>query len=153
MIVATGDAWQNLISNRYFLADATFLVGFQGDLSFLRTLHSALSNPRWPLYLGRKSYLPSLPLFLPDALHEGLDLRSALLSYPLLSAVHNVDAGPTKNAERGNGLLRLVLESETPTHESRRDQPISFALGQRVFHERYLTVEYVNIEGLAGKGD
>lgn len=50
------------ISSRYYLSDARFLVGLQGELTFLQTLEKALNNPKWALFLGRKSFVPSLPI-------------------------------------------------------------------------------------------
>ena len=50
------------ISSRYYLSDARFLVGLEGELTFLRDLERALQNPKWALFLGRKSFVPSLPI-------------------------------------------------------------------------------------------
>jgi CRISPR system Cascade subunit CasD len=35
----------------------------ENDISFLSTIADALQNPRWPIYLGRKSCVPSQPVF------------------------------------------------------------------------------------------
>lgn len=48
------------LSRRYYLADAVFLVGLEGeDQGLLERAHRALKNPFWPLFLGRKGYLPA----------------------------------------------------------------------------------------------
>lgn len=53
------------ITNRYYLADACFLVGLEcEDEAFLQTLLTALKNPVFPLFLGRRSCPPGLPLVL-----------------------------------------------------------------------------------------
>lgn len=127
-------------SQRHYLADAVFLVGLEGDKSILLNLHTALSRPVWPLFLGRKSYVPSMPLYLPDGLREETDLRGALLSLPLLSA-------PKKEQEE----IRLILESSSATHESRMDIPVSFAFGKREFRERYIWTETVPIDAFPSK--
>lgn len=62
---------------RATLNDAAFTVGLEGDPELLARLYAALQNPRWPLSLGRKSYLPARPLFeygppVPFALAEAL---------------------------------------------------------------------------------
>ena len=36
-------------SNRLYLSDAEFLVGIEGDGTFLRELHKALERPKWPI--------------------------------------------------------------------------------------------------------
>ena len=53
------------VTNRYYLADAVFLVGLEAeDLGFLQNLEEALKKPVWPLYLGRRSCPPTQPLVL-----------------------------------------------------------------------------------------
>lgn len=54
---------KSYITNRYYLADACFLVGLEGERAFLQQLADALKHPRFPLYLGRRSCPPSQPLF------------------------------------------------------------------------------------------
>ncbi len=49
-------------SERYYLADADFLVGLEGDRALLERLDAALRRPVWPLFLGRKAFVPSLPV-------------------------------------------------------------------------------------------
>ena len=52
-----------VVSNRYYLADARFLVGLESDdLTLLRRLHVALRDPHWFLYLGRKAFVPGEPV-------------------------------------------------------------------------------------------
>lgn len=71
---------------RYYLADAAFLVGLEGEEKILAQAHAALRNPRWPLFLGRKGYVPSPPVYLPDGL-QTLPLEEALARYPYLPAL------------------------------------------------------------------
>ncbi|MER7492843.1 type I-E CRISPR-associated protein Cas5/CasD [Streptomyces pharetrae] len=43
--------------------DALFLVGVESDnTQLLHQLHTALTEPRWPLYFGRKAFGPARPL-------------------------------------------------------------------------------------------
>ena len=39
------------VTNRYYIADAVFLVGLEGDVMFLETINNALNNPAFPLFL------------------------------------------------------------------------------------------------------
>lgn len=57
-----------VVSKRDYLADAAFLVGLEAeDLKTLQALQAALEQPRWPLFLGRRAFPPSLPVpFLTD---------------------------------------------------------------------------------------
>lgn len=120
------------ISRRYYLADAVFLVGLEGaDRSLLRRAHLSLKNPVWPLFLGRKGYLPSPGVFLPDGLRDE-PLREAL-RYQFLGREWPKD-------EHGKDLERLnvMLENQGSSEGSlRMDQPLgSFA--ERRFGARFV---------------
>jgi len=52
------------VTTRYYLADAVFLVGLEGEDDFLQELVRALQNPVFPLYLGRRSCPPAGQLVL-----------------------------------------------------------------------------------------
>ncbi|MCR4392391.1 MAG: type I-E CRISPR-associated protein Cas5/CasD [Candidatus Acetothermia bacterium] len=112
---------------RYFLSDAAFLVGLEGDGELLRQLHEALKNPRFPLYLGRKSYVPSPPPYLPDGLRDAA-LREALRDYPYLSE------------EPPHEDLLLVLEAPDGQGRLVYDQPIA-PFADRRFGPRYVREE------------
>lgn len=47
------------ITYRYYLSDAIFIVGLEGDRVFIEAISSALRNPYYPLSLGRRSCPPS----------------------------------------------------------------------------------------------
>ena len=49
------------ITNRFYLADATFLIGLEGDERLLQELNESIRNPVYPLYLGRRSCPPASP--------------------------------------------------------------------------------------------
>jgi CRISPR system Cascade subunit CasD len=46
------------VTNRYYLADAVFLVGLEGERSTLKMISDALRHPSHPLSLGRRSCTP-----------------------------------------------------------------------------------------------
>lgn len=112
------------ISSRYYLADAAFLVGLESDhLDLLERLQQALQRPVWPLYLGRKAYVPTEPVWLEDGLKPGISLRDALRDAPRLST--------------GGAPERLRAVIEDPHGEAiRPDQPLSFEIGKRQFAPR-----------------
>lgn len=112
-------------SERFYLADAKFLVGLEGDPGLLRQLHTALQHPAWFLFLGRKACIPSERVWLPDGLQD-TSLEQALAQYPWL--------GRTQMPER----LRVVIEN--PDGEIvRNDYVVSFAarrfLPRRMSHQ------------------
>jgi CRISPR system Cascade subunit CasD len=120
---------------RYYLADAIFLVGLEGpQRALLGQLQMALANPRWPLYLGRKGYLPSPPVWLPDGLVDA-PLEEALAHYPPLS-----QPAPQRYRyalEEPAGAA--VPEGSLATRVRRTDQPLG-PFAQRRFGDRYVWI-------------
>ena len=120
-----------VVSTRYYLADARFLVGLEGDdLDLLAQLHAALRDPVWTLYLGRKAFVPGEPVWLKDGLLPDTDLRAALDTYPWL--------GPED--KKPEAQVRLVL-GDPDGPEVRPDQPLSFA--ERRFAPRLVRTEFI----------
>ncbi|GMV38185.1 MAG: hypothetical protein AMXMBFR61_26930 [Fimbriimonadales bacterium] len=72
---------ETLVSRREYLADASFLAVLQGEPGLVGELLAALSQPRWPLYLGRKCCVPSRPI-LEHGSGAFPDVLSALTSVP-----------------------------------------------------------------------
>lgn len=143
--VASGGTTQNLLSNRYYLADAAFLVGLEGPMELLEKLYAALENPVCPMFLGRKSYVPSNPFYLQNGLLSDVSLQAAFSASPLQLWGYEYDRLLSAR-NRGNDIkIRLVYETEEVTHEVRNDQPKSFALGRREFGQRYVITSYEEI--------
>lgn len=67
MTTASGDlrtdAEGTLITRREYLADASFLVALQGDAELIHEVASSIASPQWPVFLGRRSCPPSVPVF------------------------------------------------------------------------------------------
>lgn len=115
-------------SVRHFLADAWFTVGLSSpDSALLTQLDDALLKPVWSLYLGRKSFVPSLPISwrstnMPSGIVD-LDLEEALLTC----------SDPLFQVQKGSSPIRFILEDE-PQHAALRvvskrqqpDHPLSF---------------------------
>jgi len=111
-----------VVSPRYYLSDAIFLVGLEGGRAVLAQIHAALRSPVWPLALGRKSFVPSLPIHMPDALLDA-PLEQALKQWPLLG-------------NNPAGTQRLVLE-DRQEGAMRLDQPIA-PFAERRFGPRFV---------------
>jgi CRISPR system Cascade subunit CasD len=128
-----------VVSTRYYLADARFLVGLAGEnLDLLCRLHSALRDPHWPLYLGRKAFVPGEPVWLTDGLLSSTSLDTALKTYPWLGSDHR----------RPEEQLRLVIE-DPDGPEVRPDQPLSFA--ERRFASRHIRSTFIPSPPLRSK--
>lgn len=117
-----------ITSERYYLADARFLVGLEGDVSelpLLKRMHAALKAPKWTLSLGRKAFPPGLPVYLPDGLREGEALMEALKEYPWEQAYGQGHVDQLRYA------LEITSEDETSRDDfdvrrTQPDQPVSF---------------------------
>lgn len=114
-------------SSRYYLADADFLVAMGGAHDLLKQLHEALRNPVWPLYLGRKGYVASRSIWLPDGLVDAHPIHS-LKAYPWT---------PTGRREKPD-RVRLIVECGPEDGQRRLDMPVNFEQGQRAFAPRYV---------------
>ena len=67
---------------RQYLQDASFLVALQAEETVVRMLEQALHCPKWCLYLGRKSCVPSRPV-LEATTDQYVDLMDAVRQYPV----------------------------------------------------------------------
>ncbi len=117
VLVASGkaDPRRTVVSPRHYLADAVFLVGLEGrDQALLERIQQALRAPFWPLCLGRKSFVPGSPVWLPEGL-SSLALEQALQAWPRLAEAQPGDRGKP---------LRCLIEDER-SGVVRLDQPIA----------------------------
>lgn len=122
------------VSERFYLADAAFLVGLESDdLGLLQKLDHTLRHPRWFLFLGRKAFVPSTPVWLEDGLKTGMELRDAL------------DPRNTPYLGRPPQPLHLRLLLEDPSGEQvRNDHPLSFEKGRRTFAPRQVHIDFID---------
>ena len=104
---------RSYVTYRHYLEDAVFLAGVEsGDAELLHTLEQALTHPAFPLYLGRRSCPPTLPLCL--GIRQGA-LLETLRAEPALC--------PGKR-----GPTRIVLDAapQEPGAAPQRDVPLSY---------------------------
>lgn len=122
-------------SDRYYLADASFLVALQSDdTALIERLSAALQVPVWPYYLGRKSCVPAAPVFAGIGQYD--DLQAALASQPFSPRVL---AGWERSGRPER--LRLLLEVG-PGQGNRQNDSIGNP-ARRVFHPRYVREEWL----------
>jgi CRISPR system Cascade subunit CasD len=132
---ASGGVGGTVLSTRYYLSDANFIVGLESeDEALLMRLDEALSNPHWQLSLGRKAFVPGLPVHLPDG-RCVTPLLETLKRYEWKAWCNNDSQTPPTR-------LRIVVDAtaESAT-EVRQDVPLSFA--ERRFTLRHVKTDYI----------
>ena len=119
---------ESYVTNRFYLADAIFLAGLESnDIKFLKELEVALKAPAFPLYLGRRSCIPTIPLV--------LGIREISLVEALQKEAWQLPEWQQKRLRgKSDGKLRLIIDAEIPDPSSvLRDLPISFSQKHRKF--------------------
>lgn len=147
MMKADGKLSQDgIVSKRYYLANAAFLAGLEGmeqERALLEKAHAALQNPVWHLFLGRKSFVPSEPVWLESGIRDE-PLEVALTTHFCLD--------PRREKGKGEALL-LSLEARAQEGTLRMDQPLS-SFAERRFGSRYVVSRSVPCpEPLTGETD
>lgn len=126
---ASGGAGDTVISRRMYLADASFLAALGGeDHALVERVDSALRAPHWPLFLGRRAFVPTRPLA--AGLVE-MAPEAAVASRPRI--------------ERGDKRVRLLVEVASDGLP-RQDQPLSFASHDRRFASRLVANREVELQ-------
>ncbi len=124
-----------VVSQRFYLADAAFLVGLEcEDRSILERAYTALRNPFWSLALGRKSYVPSEPIWIEDGF-MGTPLREVLIKWPWIGTLRKWETEPPAR-------FLIALESDDESGTLRMDQPLS-SFAERKFGARFVRSEWV----------
>lgn len=124
-----------VVSERFYLADAAFLVGLEGEeRGLLERAHDKLKNPTWPLALGRKSYLPAEPIWIKEGIQE-TSLLDTLKSYPWLGTLRRWEEKPPEQ-------LLVSLGSEDGSGVLKMDQPLS-SFAERRFGARFVRSEWI----------
>ncbi|MGC8880508.1 MAG: type I-E CRISPR-associated protein Cas5/CasD, partial [Anaerolineae bacterium] len=127
---------ETVVSERYYLADASFLVAVQAPPELIERLAEAVQHPHWPIYLGRKSCVPTQPVF------AGTGDYPTLLD--ALQAAPRCDRWPADQTMH----IRAVVECAPREGVRRRDEILSRAF--RTYTTRYthdLALEFPPVDG------
>lgn len=123
-----------VVSDRFYLADATFLVGLEcDDRPLVERIHAALRDPVWPLALGRKSYVPSESIWMEDGLQDA-PLRDVLTRWPWIASMRKWEVPPER--------LLVSFESKEGYGVLKMDQPLS-SFAERRFGARFVLSEWI----------
>ena len=131
------------LSNRYYLADAKFLVALGGDSALLAEIERALLHPKWPLFLGRRSCPPDAPLLHHAKKGPYDDIRIALKTEPWAAS----EWYRNRLSSRQNGAypdLEIVCDArDDEKGEIHADVPLSFGTIRR-YGQRPVVREWIN---------
>ncbi|MGF1344510.1 type I-E CRISPR-associated protein Cas5/CasD [Streptomyces flavovirens] len=116
------------LSERFYLADAVFVAAVEGNAMLLADLHTALRNPVYAPFLGRRSCPPAQPVDL--GLHNDASLMKVLGEVPWqASAWYRKQHQDRTDIELT--VLREAHGDEAEFADTLRDQPISYAAEHR----------------------
>jgi len=127
-ITAASGEIETVVSNRYYLADASFLAALQGPEETIARVADALQNPVWPPFLGRRSCPPSLPPFAGTGAYDSLE--QALRAHDVPAAARgravrmSVETAPGDGISRNDNIESLRLRRYRPRYA--RDLLVEF---------------------------
>jgi CRISPR system Cascade subunit CasD len=127
---------ETVVSERFYLCDASFLAVVRADSAVVARLVSAVQWPVWPIYLGRKSCPPALPVY--EGVGDYPSLEAALEGWllcggrpPGAGAVRAVVASmPGAGIRRQHEILSLSRRSYGPRYT--RDIAINLSQGAAI---------------------
>lgn len=132
------------LSQRYFVADARYLVGLEADSSLLEGLKEAIQSPVFPLYLGRRACPPTGRLVI-DIREEPLE--TALETHPWLAA----EWYRKKQGQQVSLLWSRDARSGEHRDESIRDTPRSFDPRHREYGWRDIVHGWIRVDNPEGR--
>lgn len=87
-----------IVSPREYLHDAAFMIALETGAELASDVRRALISPKWPLYLGRKSCLPIMPI---------LDVHA-----PTYASLEEVVRNHPRHPRAESGPLSAYIEDE-----------------------------------------
>ncbi|MDG4765925.1 type I-E CRISPR-associated protein Cas5/CasD [Solwaraspora sp. WMMD406] len=127
------------LSYRNYLSDAAFVAAVGGDADLVTGLHDALRRPQFPLYLGRRSCPPVLPVSL--GVHPGTPVD--------VLRQHRWEASDWHRKSHRAATVRLEIlrdaDPADPVTETLRDEPVSFDPTYRQHGWRLVVREHVEL--------
>ena len=153
---ADGGTKETELSTRFYLADADFVVGLEGEnRETLEKIQKALQKPKWQLFLGRKAFVPDVPVYFREdenifTVEKSDESLKEFLQGEKLKGIlqkHYDEFG--KHSRLSETKRRLIIENEKGS-ETRQDVPLSFAA--RRFTNRRVKTEFIEIKN-GGQSD
>jgi len=127
---AKGTVGNTVVTRREYLLDAKFAVVLEGNGDLLSKIESDLKNPKWGVWLGRKSCIPTVPIFqgCHDSKEEALESAKTAFAktYGKPCEIRRTITEVTEFADGSDNLM---------------DVPLDFSEGKRNFSTRRIRVD------------
>jgi CRISPR system Cascade subunit CasD len=127
-----------IITPRQYLQDACFTAFICGEKELIEEMAEALQNPKWVFFLGRKSCVPSCPVF--NGIVYDKTAEQALLDQ---------ESFPVRLRKNEPATARILYETpsvDNPTY-SRSDEIVD--MGKREFRRRDITLKYMEVKNVS----
>lgn len=125
-----------VLTHRQYLTDASFGVVLEGEKSLLEKIVIVLADPKWGIWLGRKTCIPTAPVL--------VGLKECKGDLKLLLKTTRDDALRLLIGDTPLDLFAYQeeVESFAEGKDSLSDQPISFASDRRLFAPRRIHIHH-----------
>lgn len=128
-----------VLTYRQYLVDASFGVLLEGDFTQMEMIATALADPKWGIWLGRKACVPTAPV-LAGFRGDIADIRHLVKKDRDESLQLLIGDNPLISFTR-----QEEVEDFTEGQDSLPDQAISFASDRRLFSPRRIRSAYAAI--------
>lgn len=136
-----------VVTRRQYLADAKFGVLLAGDRALLKRVVTALQDPVWGVWFGRKSCIPAAPVLVTgnDAVSVFADRKSAFEA--LLQADAKLRSGELPEPLPDESSFTRVedVQDFTKGTDTISDVPVSFGREDSSSEGRAFTVRRINL--------
>ena len=122
------------LSWRDYISDGDFVVALEGDDDLIERLADAVRNPVHALYLGRKAFPPTMPVF-----------AGVVKGKSILEALSNVEWLKYQPYEKEPQDKRLKVIIESDSGRLINDIPIRFVDKNRMFAARTLEDIWIDL--------
>jgi CRISPR system Cascade subunit CasD len=126
------------VSERYYLSDAKFVVGLEGNINLLNEISEVLKTPYFPLYLGRRSCPPTGKIIL--GIEENFSENETATLENILSDSEILLKYGIKNKSKS---MRVIIENSEEGYLI-KDNPITFNKSHRQYGYRRVKEVRIN---------
>jgi CRISPR system Cascade subunit CasD len=137
----TSPAKYTHVTQRFYLQDAVFVAAVTGDEALIDSLAHAVTNPAFPLALGRRACVPTQPISL--GLHKG-DLKEVLTTLSWQVSKYAQGKHGSRHGNPSHIRLPVTLEADDGD-DIQHDVPLSFDPRGRQFTSRRVRHDWVSV--------